>query len=169
MDQGLAAIYGAMVGAVATGATAFITARSTFGVQKHQARREAYHAFLLALRELYYPAQRCLRGAIDRAEGIPTSPTPEELTDLGREVGVLIHSMRRKYVAVELEGSGKVAETASTAADAAHTHAVVAAHLVASLDIGRPITAGEKANAEAAFGRTVVATNLFAEAARSQL
>ncbi|GAA2340216.1 hypothetical protein GCM10010246_26450 [Streptomyces cuspidosporus] len=169
MDQGLAAIYGAMVGAVATGATALITARSTFGVQKHQARREAYHAFLLALRELYDPAQRCLRVAIDRAEGIPTSVTPEELTDLSREVVLLIQSMRRTHVAVELEGTGAVTEMARTAADAAHDHALTAVSLVASFDIGRHITPAEKANAEAAFRRTVVATNSFAQAARSQL
>nr|WSZ96628.1 hypothetical protein OH820_14040 [Streptomyces sp. NBC_00857] len=46
MDQGLAAVLGALVGAVATGAGAYLPARSADRLHKRQARRDAYLAFL---------------------------------------------------------------------------------------------------------------------------
>lgn len=85
-DQGVAAIAGAVVGALATGGTAFMTARSTSGVQRRQSRREAYRALLLALRDLYASAQRCLRETLARVEGSHTALSMEELTALRNEV-----------------------------------------------------------------------------------
>ncbi|GAA2270763.1 hypothetical protein GCM10010234_01390 [Streptomyces hawaiiensis] len=48
MDQGWAAVLGALVGALATGGGALVTTRSSTRLHKRQARREACKAFLAA-------------------------------------------------------------------------------------------------------------------------
>lgn len=52
MDQGLAAILGAAVGATATGAAALVTAMSTSRLTRHRARREACLAYLTLVAEI---------------------------------------------------------------------------------------------------------------------
>ncbi|WP_432153491.1 hypothetical protein [Streptomyces tricolor] len=46
MDQGLAAVLGAAVGAIATGGGAMITVRSASRLQRRQTRREVYQKFI---------------------------------------------------------------------------------------------------------------------------
>ncbi|MFG3258080.1 hypothetical protein [Streptomyces sp. NPDC048172] len=169
MDQGVAAIAGAVVGALATGGTALVAARSSFRVQKSQARRAAYHELLLALRDLYGPARRCLLESLARTEGEYAALSDEALVALRDEVNGLILPVSRACVAIELEGPDALVEIAKEAADDAKYHAHAALSMAWSADAGREVTEAEKRNAQDAYGRTVTSTNRFSEHARRQL
>ncbi|MEU9113019.1 hypothetical protein AB0D04_14865 [Streptomyces sp. NPDC048483] len=106
MDQGLAAVLGAVVGALATGSAAALASVSAERVQKKQARREAYRAFLEEMRSLppYFG-----RLSTWMAQNVSRSANPiDEANEKFAEIDRRIESLGRFAVAVELEGPFKL-------------------------------------------------------------
>jgi hypothetical protein len=112
MDQGLAAVMGALVGALATGGGSYVSGVYAGKAQKRQARREVYRAFLselaaveaqiAKLRELmfYGPHGETDAGAV--AAGLES-------------LGVAASGLRSLEIGVRLEGPGSVSSPANEA------------------------------------------------------
>ncbi|MGA4948601.1 hypothetical protein [Streptomyces lydicamycinicus] len=117
MDQGWAAVLGALVGALATGGGTFLTARSAERLHKRQARREAYTGFLRDLNSLRLGAigVRALLDALtDPANDDPAATTL--IDERVEEIMSLENSLKNHVVAVSLEGPKRLAMNAQMAA-----------------------------------------------------
>lgn len=108
MDQGLAAVLGALVGALAAGGGTYLTAKSAAALHKRQARREAYRNFLLDIKPLrmrLVELKVVLIKAQDSSLTLPDGALDERLTEIER----LSKSLERNVVTVSLEGPSSVA------------------------------------------------------------
>lgn len=112
MDQGWAAVLGALAGALATGGSAYLTAKATTDMHKRQARREVYKDFLLDIRVLQRRI-RTLRSALKVR--LEHDFPQDELDDLRKDITELCESLERHYVAVALEGPSGLAHDARIA------------------------------------------------------
>ncbi len=118
MDQGLAAVLGALVGAAATGGGTYLTARATATLHKRQARREAYRSFLLDLEPLrarLFDLRALLVQAQQSSLTFPDGALDEQLD----EIETLTKSLERHTVTVTLEGPDALAFEATQATLAA--------------------------------------------------
>lgn len=127
MDQGIAAVLGAVVGAVAAGGGTYLTAKSSERLHKRQARREAYAGFLQDIASL--------ESRLGQARALMNlEPTQREAFDFSvrlAEIQDLQQSLERRTAAVTLEGPDALAFHATLAAVAAHKlQALMEIHVV---------------------------------------
>ncbi|MER6087540.1 hypothetical protein [Streptomyces bluensis] len=112
MDQGLAAVLGAFVGALASGGGAYVSGVYAKREQKKQARRGVYHAFLYELSEV----QARIQNLQDLMfYGPPDEADAEEIRAGLEEVARGASRLRGLETGVRLEGPDSVSVPASEA------------------------------------------------------
>ncbi|MBO3678997.1 hypothetical protein [Streptomyces sp. NEAU-YJ-81] len=106
MDQGLAAVLGALVGALATGGGTYLTARSTASLHKRQARKEAYRRFLLDAD----PLCRRFTEITDQlySSRCGSQPLPEGIEQRVAEIDTKAEALELHMVDVQLEGTSDI-------------------------------------------------------------
>lgn len=114
MDQGLAAVLGALVGALATGAGAYVTAKFADRTQKKQARREVYRAFLTELISTHSHIAE-IRSLLARDPVTRVTDYREYLKSAIQELATMHSSLQKLEIAVHLEGPTEVASPANEA------------------------------------------------------
>jgi hypothetical protein len=115
MDQGLAAVLGALVGAVATGGGAYLTAISTNRLHKRQARRDAYGNFLRDLLPMGLELSS-FRNLLDVYADVAYESTPSSsINSQLDKILELKESANRNIVSVVLEGPHSLALNAQLA------------------------------------------------------
>lgn len=108
MDQGLAAVIGALVGAIAAGGGAYVTARSAVTLNKRQVRREAYRSFLREGNEIAIKIKELLPRDFTSQSRSSARALSAPLADLA----AMEHALQRSFADVELLGTDDVAHQA---------------------------------------------------------
>lgn len=108
VDQGLAAVIGALVGAIAAGGGAYVSARSATILNKRQARREAYRSFLREGNEI----SRKMQELLPRDFTARSRSNALALRAPLAELATMEHALQRSFTDVELLGTDDVAHQA---------------------------------------------------------
>ncbi|MGP4046910.1 hypothetical protein [Streptomyces sp. 2A115] len=108
VDQGLAAVLGALAGAAATAGGAYLTAHSSITLYRRQTRRDAYRAFLLDADGL---SER-LNAMIPDSHDAQSLAEPPGTRDALQEVEVVERTLRRAVIDVQLTGTDDIANVA---------------------------------------------------------
>jgi hypothetical protein len=104
----LAAVLGALAGALATAGGAFVTARSAMTLHRRQTRREAYRNFLRDAESLARKLASLIPDSFD-AQSLAEPPGSREALT---EAGVTERSLELAMIDVELEGTDELVNVA---------------------------------------------------------
>ncbi|MEK8173385.1 hypothetical protein NKH77_44225 [Streptomyces sp. M19] len=115
MDQGIAALLGALVGALTTGGATYITAKASQTTQKKQARREAYRTYLQELIALRLRLGRLSTALIPSPGPELPAINPDEIEEKLSDVRARGESLWQHTTMMHLEGPEELAGFASQA------------------------------------------------------